>query len=385
MSERIKRIRVSVPKGDCGTLEKTHRFSFAYEHSARRSQQVSLTMPVRLPSYSRGAIHPIFEQNLPEGFVRERITERLRKHIRIDEMLFLALQRDYGIGRLQYHSDRFPDNETGSEDLAEILQWRGKESLFDELVNKYLLQTSISGVQPKVLVSDSRATFHTPGLIIKSGLGEYPGLAVNEYFCMTAAKNCGLNVPKFYLSDDHSMFIMHRFDLYDNGDRLGMEDFSVLLGECANDKYVGSYESLAHVIKMYCASPRKDLEYFFRLIVLSVAVGNGDAHKKNFSVLYDDIQRPETIRLSPVYDIVSTLPYLENDTPALKMNGHKKSFPQIGELIRFGKRIGVGQPGEIVQEVIDNVNDTLTHNKYLFEGHPFIYRAIKKAISNCMS
>lgn len=383
MSERIKRIRVSVPAGDSGTLEKTHRFSFAYDHSARHGCQVSLTMPVRLPSYSRGAIHPIFEQNLPEGFVRERITERLRKHIRIDEMLFLALQRDYGIGRLQYHSSQFSDTEAGKEDLAEILQWRGTESLFEELVNKYLLQTSISGVQPKILVGDSRATFHTPGLIIKSGLDEYPGLAVNEYFCMTAAEKCGLSVPKFHLSDDRSLFVMHRFDLHDDGKRLGMEDFSALLGERADDKYTGSYEALANVIKMYCASPRKDLESFFRLLVLSVAVGNGDAHKKNFSVIYDDIKRPETIRLSPAYDIVSTLPYLENDTPALRMNGHKKAFPGKMELNRFGKRIGIKQPVEIIEQVIDSVSDTLTRYKYLFEEYPFIYRAVKRAISNC--
>ncbi len=383
MSDRIKKLRVSVPDGECGTLEKTHRFSFAYDHSAQHDKQVSLTMPVRLPTYSRGAIHPIFEQNLPEGFVRDRIAERLRKHIRIDEMLFLALQRDYGIGRLQYSSSQFPESDAGKEDLAEILQWRGRESLFEELVNKYLLQTSISGVQPKVLVGDSRATFHTPGLIIKSGLDEYPGLAVNEYFCMTAAKNCGLTVPEFYLSDDRSLFIMQRFDLHDDGERLGVEDFSVLLGERADDKYTGSYESLANVISMYCASPRSDLESFFRLIALSVVVGNGDAHKKNFSVLYDDIKRPETIRLSPVYDIVSTLPYLENDTPALKMNGHKKTFPGKVEMSRFGKRIGIKKPDEIVEQIIDNVSDTLTQHKYLFDEYAFIYRTIKRRISHC--
>lgn len=379
MSERVKKLRVSVPQGDCGTLEKAHRFSFAYDYSALRDHQLSLTMPVRLPSYSRGAIHPIFEQNLPEGFVRQRIAERLRKHVRIDEMLFLALQRDYGIGRLRYHSSQFPDSVAGKEDLAEILQWQGTESLFEELVNKYLLQTSISGVQPKVLVSDIRATFNTPGLIIKSGLDEYPGLAVNEYFCMTAAKKCGLEVPVFHLSDDHSLFVMHRFDLYDDGERLGIEDFSVLLGERADDKYTGSYEALANVIKMYCAYPRKDLESFFRLMVLSIAVGNGDAHKKNFSVIYDDIKRPETIRLSPAYDIVSTVPYLEGDTPALKMNGHKKAFPTRAELIRFGKRIGINQSSEIIDEVVDNVSATLREYKYLFDEYPFIYRAIGQA------
>ena len=196
MSERITRLRVNVPEGDCGTLEKTHRFLYAYDHSISPNRQISLSMPVRLSSYSRGAIHPIFEQNIPEGFVRERIIERLRKHIRIDEMLFLALQRNYGIGRLGFQSEMFARDKTEKENLAEILQWQGKESLFEELINKYLLQTSISGVQPKVLVSDSRATFQTPGLIIKSGLEEYPGLAVNEFICMTAAKKCGLSVPK---------------------------------------------------------------------------------------------------------------------------------------------------------------------------------------------
>ncbi len=383
MSERIKTIRVSVPNGDSGTLEKSHRFTFAYDHSKRQEHQISITMPVRLPSYSRGAIHPIFEQNLPEGFVRERITERLRKHIRIDEMLFLALQRNYGIGRLQYQASRFPYTDAGKENLAEILQWQGKQCLFEELVNKYLLQTSISGVQPKVLVSDSRATFHTPGLIIKSGLDEYPGLALNEFFCMTAAKKCGLEVPEFFLSDNRSLFIMRRFDLYDDGARLGMEDFSVLLGERAGDKYTGSYESLANVVKMYCASPRKDLESFFRMIVFSVVVGNGDAHKKNFSVIYDDITRPDTICLSPAYDIVSTLPYLENDTPALKMNGHKKTFPTITEMSRFGERIGIQKPGDIIQQVLDSVHESLTQHKYLFEDFTFIYRAIDRAIAHC--
>jgi len=157
-----------------------------------------------------------------------------------------------------------------------------------------------------------------------------------------------------------------------------MSDFSVLLGERADDKYIGSYESLANVIKMYSASPKSDTELFYRMLVLSVAVGNGDAHKKNFSVIYDDITRPETIRLSPAYDIVSTVPYLEGDTPALKMNGHKKAFPTRGELIRFGKKIGVREPAGIVEQIIDVVNTALLQYKFLFDDYPFIYKAIKR-------
>jgi len=385
MSERVKKIRIRVSCGKCGILEKVQRFSYAYDHSARPECQVSLTMPIRLPSYNLGAMHPIFEQNLPEGFVRQRITERLRKHIRIDDMLFLALQRDYGIGRLQYSSEEFPDVPVGSESLAEILKWQGSESLFEELLNKYLLQTSISGVQPKVLVRDSRATLNMPGLIIKSGLNEYPGLAVNEYFCMAVAKMCGMEVPQNYLSDDQSLFVVQRFDILENGDRLGVEDFSVLLGERSGTKYTGSYETLANVVKMYCASPSKDLELFFRLVVLSTVLGNGDAHKKNFSVIYDDITKPETIRFSPVYDIVSTLPYLQNDVPALKMNGQKKSFPKKAELISFGKRIGVKQPSKTVEQIVDTVNDSLKQYKYLFSDYLFIHETIQKTVDRCMA
>jgi len=101
MNERVNRLRVSVPEGNSGTLEKTHRFSFAYDHTSQSDCQLSLTIPVRLPSYSRGSVHPIFEQNLPEGFVRERITERLRKHIRIDDMLF-PVRLDLSKKTMQY-------------------------------------------------------------------------------------------------------------------------------------------------------------------------------------------------------------------------------------------------------------------------------------------
>lgn len=385
MAERIRLLQVNVPEGDSGILEKSHRFTFAYGHHGQANRQISLSMPVRLPSYSRGAVHPIFEQNIPEGFVRERIIERLRKHIRIDEMLFLALQKDFGIGRVGFSSDYFPRDEVKTENLAEILQWQGEQSLFEELIDKYLFQTSISGVQPKVLIRDQRATFHTPGLIVKSGMDEYPGIAVNEFVCMSAAINCGLAVPDFYLSDDRRLFVMHRFDLDQNGCRTGLEDFSVLLGESAQDKYSGSYESLSRVIAMYSASPHRDMKRFFRILVLSVLVGNGDAHKKNFSLIYDDILAPETIRLAPAYDIVSTLPYFRGDTPALKMNGTKKQFPSSRELQRFGNKLGLKKTKETIEQFAQAVLDTLTENKELLTEFPQIEKSIRFSVSRCMA
>jgi serine/threonine-protein kinase HipA len=50
-------------------------------------------------------------------------------------------------------------------------------------------------------------------------------------------------------------------------------------------------------------------------------MGNGDAHIKNWSLIYDNPLRP---RLAPAYDLVSTVAYTTHDTSiALNMVGVK--------------------------------------------------------------
>jgi serine/threonine-protein kinase HipA len=67
-------------------------------------------------------------------------------------------------------------------------------------------------------------------------------------------------------------------------------------------------------------------ERFFAALVLSVMVRNGNAHLKNFGVLY---ARPgDAVELAPVYDIVTTTAYIINDVPALTLAGAKKWWPR---------------------------------------------------------
>ena len=58
----------------------------------------------------------------------------------------------------------------------------------------------------------SKATVRTLDLIVKSGCQEYPGLAANEFLCMSIAKASGLAVPEFHLSNNKELFVMQRFD-----------------------------------------------------------------------------------------------------------------------------------------------------------------------------
>lgn len=352
--QRIRRIDIKVVGEVAGLLEKNTQFEFAYHSDAQFP--VAVAMPLEKRAYQSGALFPIFEMNIPEGFIRHRITERLRKQIQVDDMLFLALQGKTGIGCISYTTQGIEDEELSAESLVEILAWKGSNELFEELVNKYLLQSSISGIQPKILVPETieateKGALILPSLIVKSGGEEFPQLAINEFICMQLARACQIETPEFWLSDNQQLFVMRRFDFKDDGSCRAMEDMAVLQGKSTNDKYRSSYESVSKVLNFYSSNIKADNEALFKMLVHSCMVGNGDAHLKNYAMLYDD---PDDMRLSPLYDVVNTQIYNPADTLALNL-GKSKSFPDRKRIIDFGKSIGVKKCEDIVDEIADQI------------------------------
>ena len=91
-----------------------------------------------------------------------------------------------------------------------------------------------------------------------------------------------------------------------NGQYLGFEDMCVLQARQRDDKYEGSYEQIAKTIKIFVSPKYKQesLKQYFKMIVINHLVKNGDAHLKNFGLIYDNL---DEIRLAPAYDVVSTL------------------------------------------------------------------------------
>ena len=356
--QRIGQMTIKFAGEVAGLLEKKAQFEFTYHSDARCP--VAVSMPIDHRFYQSGALFPIFEMNIPEGFIRHRITERLRKHIQVDEMLFLALQGNAGIGCISYETEGIEQEEVGAENLAEILAWQGNHELFDELVNKYLLQSSISGIQPKVLVPEvaveaEKGALILPSLIVKSGDEQYPGLALNEFICMRLARACQIETPEFWLSDNQQLFVMRRFDIKEDGHCRAMEDMAVLQGKSTDDKYHSSYESIGKVLQFYSSDLQADNETLFKMVVHSCMVGNGDAHLKNYAMLYDDI---EAMRLSPLYDVVNTQIYTPADTLALKL-GKSKDFPDRKRIVDFGKALGVKRGEEIVDEMAEQIREEL--------------------------
>jgi serine/threonine-protein kinase HipA len=165
---------------------------------------------------------------------------------------------------------------------------------------------------------------------------EYPELAANEFACLEAARRAELEVPEAQLADSGLALVVTRFDRREDGTYLGLEDFCVLNARNTDEKYRGSYESAVAGRLREFVSPEEEaraLRDLFRLFVLNCAVRNGDAHLKNFAVLYDD--PVGTVRLAPVYDVVNTTAYVPRDQLALTLNGSTR-WPVPKALRDFG-------------------------------------------------
>lgn len=389
MSSPPSRLHVHTPSGEAGVLAREQAYVFSCSGHAQATEAVSLTMPVRLQAYERATLHPIFQMNLPEGYLLERLRNRLAKTSGTDPLLLLSLLGgEAPIGRLRYSTGpALPSPARAGERLSDILAYRGAEGLFDSLVERYINRSGLSGVQPKVLVpaASSKASAITEELIVKSGLQEFPGLAINEYVCMSAVAAAGIPVPEFHLSDDRSLFVMHRFDRGPDGRALGFEDMVVLSGKNAADKYTGRYEDIAKLIKAFCPPDQahRSLAHLFDLVAMSCLLGNGDAHLKNFGLLYEHPESDD-VALAPAYDIVNTTCYLPNDSLALSLAGNKGLFAARADLLAFAAahcHLPQKAARARLLELCDALSDTLKQHAGLAAEVPGLVEALTRSLA----
>lgn len=386
-SDRVKDLLIKTPQGHSGILNKESRFTFNYQ-TTNRQAEASLVLPIRAESYSSGGLFSIFQMNKPEGYLLDYLKTRFAKSLYLDDMMLLKLTGINQIGRLQY-IDLINEEKKSTKAIIskeEILSSKASDELFEFLVDHYF-DSGISGFQPKVIVPISdRKTVSTSHYIIKAAGDDYPYLAQNEFMCMEVARRAGLTVSEFELSDNGELFIMKRFDISASGERLGLEDMAVLMGQTTEEKYQGSYEGVAKVIDIFCKSNAIESKArFFQYLTLSVLLQNGDAHLKNFSLLYDSPNGD--VRLSPLYDVVTTSIYeIQNprtgatstdNTMALNLFKTKR-YPSLSDLIRFGKTTCMlSHPQRIIERIEEIKLEVI--KEYSDRMHSDLIRKLRKA------
>ena len=380
LPEKIRQLNVSIGDADnAGQLIRSSVYEFRYSQPHAEQAAVALLMPAaKQLTWQDGDLFPPMDQNLPEGDLFMKIRELFPKQ-GMTPMHMLALVGRNGIGRLGYSlPDQAVTPMPRTISKNELLKTAYTADVFNELVAAYLSTgAGIAGMQPKIMVPD-RPTVPIPSLIVKAASAAYPGLAANEFLCLTAAKEAGIDTPIFALSDDGQMLVLDRFDLVESEDgkyeRLGFEDVAALAGLrvrdiLSNRKYQGSYQRIAELMRQLQLH-NDNLQRFFEQVAFSVMVRNGDAHLKNFGLLY---RSADNIWLAPMFDVVTTSiytytqyaggPELQDRTLALKLFAGKnqtRAYPSKKELEDFGQRVcGITQPALTLERIAQAMHDTM--------------------------
>ena len=220
------------------------------------------------------------------------------------------------------------------------------------------LRLSLAGAQNKLPVIVHNHGIHLPlggtpsTHILKPEPDRFPGLAANEMFCMTLARAVGLNVPDmvFRPIGERPCVLVQRYDRETDEKgftiRIHQEDFCQALGFPPERKYQAEggpgLSDCVSLLRDWSTAPVLDIPAFIDVLIFNVLIGNADAHGKNFSLIYSGKER----RLSPFYDLVSTLVWPElSRTPAMKIGGGNSiNAFSIGEWKKMARQSGLGWP-----------------------------------------
>ena len=208
---------------------------------------------------------------------------------------------------------------------------------------------SISGMQPKLSIriadKDNEPCLEVTGeggqYILKPQVQAFANLPENEEFCMAVAEDLGIDTPPHclvHLKDKSLAYVVKRFDR-EGRRKIHQEDFAQILGK--KNKYDGSVEEIGWKLKAVSEVPGLDAQLFFERVVFNFLIGNGDAHAKNYSVIYNE---EGLVRLAPVYDLVCSRIVIpeEADESALTIQG-KKSRIKRKDMDLLAEHLGIPQ------------------------------------------
>ena len=202
-----------------------------------------------------------------------------------------------------------------------------------------MASTTVTGVQAKLSLDITRGHAGEPqrftivGLwgrfILKPQTDRFANLPENEDLTMHMAEAVGIKtVPHSLIrfADGELCYITRRVDRTKKGDKIAMEDMCQLSERLTEDKYKGSYERIAKLIKQYSAAPLLDVVNFWEVVVFSWLTGNADMHLKNFS-----LYRPaDNYMLTPAYDLLSTSIVMPEDDGKIKRADFEKAMLDSG-------------------------------------------------------
>ena len=291
---------------------------------------VSLSMLLARQEHSDDVVRPYLEGLLPDN---TDVLDRWAREFHVSPRNPFALLRHMGedcAGAVQL----IPLNELGSViDESSAIEWLTEDEIGErlrDLVERHGTgrlagdrgQFSLAGAQPKTaFVYDGERWGIPSGAIPTTHILKPPaqrdldGFDINEHFCLKLAKKLGLAVAESTVRsfDGEAAIVVARYDRrrLENGRlaRLHQEDACQSLAVPPSGKYEreggAGAPAIVQLLIEESDDPDSDVGAFFDALALNWVIAGTDAHAKNYSLLIG----PGSVRLAPLYDLISTLPY----------------------------------------------------------------------------
>lgn len=336
--------------------------SFAYDShylSSSDKEVLSYALPFRNEPFRHQEIEPVLSNLLPDDIIRTRLGEILQIPRENTFALLKAIGGDCAGAVSFFPAGVVPEfassgvyRELSDEEAGAVLDNLEKRPLD---IGEEGLRISGAGAQDKLIacVKNSRVFLPLNGTasthIIKTEIRNYPDSVENEWYSMVLAAACGLTtaMSEVALIGGRRRFVSTRYDrvVEDNQvKRLHQEDFCQMSGVDPSRKYEAlggpGIVSSFRLLRELAVSAADSVEFLDR-IIFNFFVGNGDAHGKNFSVLYRD----GVALLAPMYDVMSTTVYPDvGKRMAMKIDEeYAFKWISVGKFMRMAAKIGISE------------------------------------------
>jgi len=370
---------------------RSQSFRFAYYESWLQNNKaipLSRSLPLQTGLFTGKKTRAFFSGILPEQKQREAIAGILGISADNEYRMLEELGGECAGAVMLYPDGVNPPQkplpslrELSENELIDILNELPSRPL---MVGTTGLRFSLAGAQDKlpVIYANYKISLplnDTPSThILKPEPERFPGLALNEVFCMQLAKHVGLKVPdvEYLVIGDKPCILISRYDRvqdkHNHTIRIHQEDFCQALGIPPDRKYEseggpGIRQCIA-LLRDWSSIPALDISQFIHALIFNVLIGNADAHGKNFSFLYPSNQRS----LAPQYDLVSTIawPRLSKHLAMTIGNNTSVNVFGIGAWKQMAVSCNLGWP-MIRQKIRDISNLVLANAKNInIASHP---------------
>ena len=248
-------------------------------------------------------------------------------------------------------------------------------------------QFSLAGAQPKTALLLQNGRWGVPSgrvpttHILKPPTGEFDGHAENEHFCLELARSFNLPVANSEIRrfKDQIAIVIERYDRVRTGGtirRVHQEDVCQAMSLPPTRKYQSDggpgVHEIAELLTTFSTAPVEDTKTFVGAIAFNWLVAGTDAHAKNYALLVGSDAR---VRLAPLYDLASALPY-----PGMRPIGLKLAMKIGGE---YGLRnIAARHWRRFAVEAHQNPEDVLANLRATAGAMPDHVSTIQKIAKN---